>query len=158
MAETHRSHWSTFRMALSGALLLGALTVLGLVASPQSAAYAAATPNDGVESVEHAKQSKPAKCESSGPFADCNRLLQVGDTVRVVFTQDGASCIFWVLIVTHDPSIFNDVKETPSYEASGDITEINKKTALACELMEIGKGDKWYLSYEVVEKGNKGGK
>ncbi len=145
-------------MALSGALLLGALTVLGLAASPQSAAYAAATPNDGVESGEHAKQSKPAKCESSGPFADCNRLLKVGDTVRVVFTQDGVSCVFWILVDTHNPSIFNDVKETPSYEAAGDITEIDKKTALACELMGIVKGDRSYLSYEIAVKGNKGKK
>lgn len=153
MAETNRSHWSTFRMALSGALIFGALTVLGLVASPQSAAYAAATPTDSVENGQHAKKYQPAKCVSSGPFAECNRELKVGDTVRVVFTQDGASCTYWILVTSAKPSIFPG-----SYVAFGEITEIDKKTALACELLELAVGDSSSLSYEIPTKGKKGRK
>lgn len=77
----------------------------------------------------------------------------MGDTVRVVFTQDGASCTYWILVTSAKPSIFPG-----SYVAFGEITEIDKKTALACELLELAVGDNSSLSYEIAKKGNKGRK
>ena len=85
MAETHRS---TLRMAFFSALLLGALTVLGMTVLPQQFAHAAATPNGNAESQGlAAPKAKVVNCVADPRvdplFEHCKRSISQGDIVSV---------------------------------------------------------------------------
>ena len=81
-------HHSTLRMAIFSALLLGALTVLGLASLPQPFAHAAAAPNSNVESQVLAKRkAKVVNCGADPRvdplFGHCKRSVSLGDIVSV---------------------------------------------------------------------------
>ena len=82
MAETHRSHWSALRMGLSSALLLGALTVLGVAALPQQSAHAAPKP-------------KSVACQGEGDSLFCDGQIYSGNGVVAKATlKNGDYCIY----------------------------------------------------------------
>ena len=88
MAETHRSQWSTLRMAFISTLLLGALTVLGMAVLPQQLAHATAKPTGNMEGLDPAKpKAKVVKCVADPRvdplFEHCKRSISVGDIVSV---------------------------------------------------------------------------
>ncbi len=85
MTKIHRS---TLRMAFFSALLLGALTVLGLATLPQPFAHAAAAPNGNAKSQGLAMpKAKVVNCVADPRvdplFEHCKRSISLGDIVSV---------------------------------------------------------------------------
>ena len=88
MTEIHRPYRSTHRMVILSALLLGALTVLGMAVMPQQSAHAAATANGAAETEAPTKpKAKVVTCVADprvdNLFEHCKRSISLGDIVKV---------------------------------------------------------------------------
>ncbi len=146
MAETHRSHWSTLRVALSGALLLGALTVLGVAALPQQSAHAAPKP----------KAPKADVVCSGSTAIECNNWIVWGNTVKVTLTTDHGDCIF---TMTAGKSVQISDPHRDYGRASGVVTSADGKAKPGspdpCEMLGIGKYASVTFDYDYKPK--KGG-
>jgi len=145
MAETHRSHWSTLRMAFFGTLIFGALMVIGLAAFPQQSADAA--PKDKASSVW---------CDGSGGDLECEREVKKGDTVTVMVALGKGSYCRYKVTVSRSDTIYIDGLPYGG-RVVGKIFDVRGKGA-ACEELKVVEEGLADFDYTVVPPKKGGGK
>lgn len=136
MAEIHGSHFSTLRMALSGALLLGTLTVLGMAALPQQLAHAA----------------PPQSCQGPSNAMECNKFVFRGDTVKVKVQVGKDACTY--TLTADNSSVQSDPDGKDTGRANGWVS--GAKGKICAELLLT---DGSYTSFDyTVKESKRGGK